>query len=351
MNRIALLLVCMLTLPAIARDVATAPAPPATQPAEALTQQQAESLIRGARKTYKLALQDAMRRFRSAAAAVRGAPPKEQEAIVALCTQLDEHIAAIGKDQYLPLLAGEDDPFTIESLAAARQTYVDQLTASYDLYNATLRTALSKDHDGHIAAMMMAELDKSTDMDLMWLLMDWYWNHQWLDKPVGSYEGIIRLGNRYLEMEPRTASVYCDNAWLLWSRWVVWKKEPQRMLIGEGGDEAALRVLLQGRAACKEDAGYHFDAAMTMWGLANAHNAKYFDFIKESLQLSEKHASSPQQHVRARLMLGHTCRIMNQFEEARQWYQRVVELDPNHEVASRMLREWNEIAKKPVEMK
>ena len=113
------------------------------------------------------------------------------------------------------------------------------------------------------------------------------------------------------------------------------------MPVGENDDQTAIKFLIQGRKACIDDAAYHHEAAMTVWGLARFHNRDYFNFILDSLHLAEKAVKPDNQwlHIRIRLTLGHTYRQLDDLDNALKAYRTVLELDPDQEVAKRIIDE------------
>jgi tetratricopeptide (TPR) repeat protein len=140
-------------------------------------------------------------------------------------------------------------------------------------------------------------------------------------------------------LEPQAASTYCDTAWLLWSRWVSWKRDHEAMPVGEGGDKAAHALLLKGRQANLDSAPYHINAGMTMWGVATYHDATYYDFVLDSFHLAEEHAADMKTLIQARLLVGHAYRKMDKPDEAIAAYRRVLDVDPQHEIATRLIDE------------
>ncbi len=271
--------------------------------------------------------------------AVTNAADADRPALTQLQSQLQTQSQTLAKGAFLLDFVAEEDPFTLDVLSTARAAYVEQLRLMQERYVEDLGLALREDHWGYIGDLMIAELSTSTDLDLMSLLMDWYWHHEHLDTPPASFERIIRMGYRYVEVEPTAGSIYCNTAWLLWSRWVTWKQDPEKMPIGAGGAEAAQQVLLRGRAANPTDAAHLFEAAMTLWGLARFHDQKYYQFILDSLHQAEQCAKEPQLHARIRMTLGHVYKQLGQREQAKQWYEKVLEVDPENEIAPRILRE------------
>ncbi|MAX27744.1 MAG: hypothetical protein CMJ19_24890 [Phycisphaeraceae bacterium] len=260
--------------------------------------------------------------------------------------QLQQNITFLKSDRYISRLAGTSEDFDIPLLAEAQKQYVETTDATIDAYAKALAEAIRNDPEGHIGTWVKSDLKNCIDVELMCQLNEFYWHHGHLDNPPGSFDSIINISYRVLELEPDTASIYADTAWLLWSRWVTWKQEPEKMPIGENDDKTAIALLLRGRKACPDNASYHFDAAMTVWGLARHHKPEYWGFILDSLKLARKTVKPDNQwlNVRIRTTLGHVYRQLEQFDDARKAYQSVLEVDPENDIAKRLLKEMDEAA-------
>ncbi len=260
--------------------------------------------------------------------------------------QLQADIESLKTDQYISTLAGTGDGFKFPFRVETQKEYVTKTDAIIDAYAKALAEAIRHDPEGHIGAWVKSDLKNCIDVELMCQLNEFYWHHGHLDNPPGSFDSIIRISYRVLELEPQTASIYADTAWLLWSRWVTWKQDPEKMPIGENDDKTAVALLLRGRKACPDNAAYHFDAAMTVWGLARHHKPEYWGFILDSLQLAKKTVKPENQwlNVRIRMTLGHVYRQLEQYDDARKAYQSVLEVDPENAIAQRLLKEMDEAA-------
>ncbi|MFP4176128.1 MAG: tetratricopeptide repeat protein [Candidatus Brocadiia bacterium] len=180
------------------------------------------------------------------------------------------------------------------------------------------------------------ELVSSAVIDV---ISDYLWHNQGLDSPPGSYNGILKLLDRRIELDPMNNSQYCDAAWLWWSKWVRWKDNPEEMPDGEEGVEKALKLLKKGRAANPKDPEYYFEAAMTINPLARFHVSEQYDFVEAFLLRAEELVSEENDEmlVRVRKSIAHMYRLREMPERAIQWYRKVLEVDPENEVANRYL--------------
>jgi len=311
-------------------------APPAGEALPELSREELTALVASARKDYKAEQIASTTAFAEAAGKAAGA------SAAALKGELDEQIKAIEADRYLAVYVAEEDPFEVAGLAEARGAYVTRIHAADEKYVETLRAGLKRDQHGYVGDLMMAELATSTDVTLMSLMMDWYWHHGMLETPPGSFDRQIHIGYRFLELEPKSPNVITGTAWLLWSRWVSWKQDAERMPVGKGGDADALALLMKGREANLENGAYHFDAGMTMWGLARYHDEKYWTFIMESMRLADEHAGDEQVRYRARMTMGHAFRYQKKYEDAKTWYRKALETRPGDEIATRIIGEVEE---------
>ncbi len=186
---------------------------------------------------------------------------------------------------------------------------------------------------------LMDNLGTSTDLNLINICSEFYWHHQQYDRPVASYSNIIKLMKRYVEVDPYTIDEYTTAAWLLYSQWVHYKKDPEGRAYGKDKDIEAVAILVQGREFHLEDAYYHFWAGAQIEPMARHHDEKYYEFVLESYHLAEIHAKDQKILVRSRLSLGHTYRVLNETAIAISWYKKVLEVDPNNKIAKNYLKQ------------
>ncbi|MCC6579010.1 MAG: tetratricopeptide repeat protein [Phycisphaeraceae bacterium] len=341
--------VLLLVLSACAsQEAMKSPPQAATQSAEEpaivpLTKEEALKLADEARQTHLSRRIAVMTAFREAAEkAMPTMPASDRSATEALIQRIGREIQMIRDGQYVSVSAGEEPAFDLAPLAEAKATCEQQLVEADETYLGTMRQTLHRDPEGHIGQRLTEQLSTTVDILLICALMDFYWHHGNLDNPPGSFDHCIRLGYRYLELEPKepgAGTMYSDTAWLLWSRWVNWKNDPKQMPVGEGDDEVALRLLERGSAVNPDNAPYHYDAAMSLWGLAQFHNPKYYDFITRSLKVAAANAKDDKLKARVFMQLGHAYRKQGQMAEAKTWYEKVLSVEPENEIARRIIAE------------
>ena len=188
---------------------------------------------------------------------------------------------------------------------------------------------------------VLADLKQATDPALLMLLSDYLWHHGDLDTPPGSFNTIIRLHYRVVELDPQATPVYTTTAWLLWSKWVSWKMDPLKMPDGKSKVKEALKLLKRGEKANPGNAEYLCDSGTTMMSLARFHRADLYPFVFDQLKKADQNATAEQTKlkVRVRLTIAHNYRHLKQWDDAATWYRAVLELDPQNEVATRCLKQ------------
>ncbi len=170
-------------------------------------------------------------------------------------------------------------------------------------------------------------------------LANFLWHNQGLDDPPASYNNVIALYKRAIEIDPAYKQQYFVAAWLLYSKWAVWNRDPERMPDGENKMTAAIEVLGQGSEEFRDSAPYHYRAALTLntpYDVPEQH-----EFVEKMLRKADALAGEEEEElkIRARLTLGVYFKRRGRQEEAEKWFRKTLELDPAHEPASRYLQE------------
>ncbi|MBT3374161.1 MAG: tetratricopeptide repeat protein [Lentisphaerae bacterium] len=198
---------------------------------------------------------------------------------------------------------------------------------------ATVRTDLTQ-----TTAWCLEHLDELRDPELAAVLGEHLWHHQNEDSPPGSYNGIIALAYRQVELDPQVVRAYTDTAWLLWSKWVSWKQDPEGMPDGEDGVTRALALLRRGAEANPDSARYHYDAGMTLMPLARSHLPDLYPTVNRHLERAVDLSDDLRLRILAGRQLGHNFRLAGDVDSAERWYRRVLELDPDNIPAKDCLR-------------
>jgi len=187
-----------------------------------------------------------------------------------------------------------------------------------------------------VAPWIRDHLDQVFSTDILDLCAE----HFWHNSPSSSFSEVIACTNRRIELEPQVIEPYTTNAWLMWSEWVSWKLDPQKMPNGQGQADEAIRLIRKGRAANPRSAEYHLDAAETIAPLAQHHLPELMDFVIRYYLYAEELATDRDMHIRIRKGLGHRFREQDKIPEAIQWYRAVLALDRDNKVALRYLKKF-----------
>ncbi|MBN2449632.1 MAG: hypothetical protein JXR77_04545 [Lentisphaeria bacterium] len=178
-----------------------------------------------------------------------------------------------------------------------------------------------------------------SDPEFVATIADHFWHHQGLDRPPGSYNRLIDMNLRIIELAPREADAYSTTAWLLWSKWVSWKTDPERMPDGEGKVEKALALLAQGEKLNGNAPDYLYQAGTVLTPLMRFHRPDLHDTVRDYLLRAATAAGDGPLAVRTRRALAAHFFLRQEYDQATLWYRRLLEVDPENEVATRRLRE------------
>lgn len=185
---------------------------------------------------------------------------------------------------------------------------------------------------------VLQDLNYQHDTELLRECMGFYLDNQQFDSPQGSYTKAIRLGYQIVTIDHKDIDTYTTMAWLLWSKWVCWTKNPNRMPDGEGKADEAVDLLNWGKQWNLKSERFYKESADAIWPLAKYHRTDLYDFVIENYRKADLLAGSNDLlRVRIRLNLGHIYRQINEKKPATYWYKRVLEIAPNNEVAARYL--------------
>ena len=165
------------------------------------------------------------------------------------------------------------------------------------------------------------------------------WHNPDLDDPPGSFNRIIDLNKRLLDIDPHAVDTYGTTAWLLWSKWVTWTQDPASMPDGATKVDEALALLARGDKANPGNAHYLFEAGSVLIPLVQYHRQDLRPVLEDYLRRAAKGATSPPSFVvKARRTYASHLFMVGEVAKARYWYRRVLDVDPDNEVATRRLR-------------
>ncbi len=198
--------------------------------------------------------------------------------------------------------------------------------------------------DQKICAEIVDQVSQESDLDRLDDCMELYWHNGQFENPPGSFSNLIKLGYRYLELDPYETDLYSTMAWLLWSKWRTWKDSPELMPDGENKVEEAISLLYRGRDYHWENANYFKSAGEIIWPLAKHYRPELFSFVIENFEIGETLANDPALKIKFRLNLGHAFRHQQRKDDAIFWFERVLELDPENKIALENLEKLREQA-------
>ncbi len=180
-------------------------------------------------------------------------------------------------------------------------------------------------------AQIVENIATIVDADALDDCRNFYWHHGQYD--IG-WNKMIKLTYRLSALDPQDAELYGDCAWLLWSKWVRWSKDPAGEPDGANGKAESIQVFENGLARTDNNLGIV---------VAYAKHMTYFlqDWPKgiELWKDVNARAADNQMRIRARLSLGECYRESRQVESARGWFKAVLELDPQNHIALDYLQE------------
>jgi len=187
-------------------------------------------------------------------------------------------------------------------------------------------------------AQLMNNLATSTDTGLMLECSHFYWHNQMLDSPPASYNNMIKIGYRYLELVPKDEEEYLNTTWLLWSRWVTFKqfkeKNPdandeilkKNFPFGHNGLALALELLKSGQRITKT-ASFYYSSAEAMWPVARFHDPSLYSFVLEGFTISQFIAKDKNEKLYAQVALGLVHKQLKQYHPALYWLQEAKNLN------------------------
>ncbi|MEO5667689.1 MAG: tetratricopeptide repeat protein [Bdellovibrionota bacterium] len=193
--------------------------------------------------------------------------------------------------------------------------------------------------DATTCAQVLRNVERVRDKGVLLGCMDFYFSNQDLDPQPGSFNAVVRLGYRVLELDPSEVETYGNVSWLLWSKWVSWKEDPARMPDGQNKLAEAVALLDRGETFNSQSVEYFIEAANTLWPVAEYHDASlYARVIRWYRSANEGLATSDPRKIRTLLNLGHIHRKLGLKPDARRYYEAVLEIDPDNAVALRSLK-------------
>ena len=172
------------------------------------------------------------------------------------------------------------------------------------------------------------------DKEILYSCSAFYWHNGGYDDPPSSYNNVIKIHYRLLTLDPRDVDTYGTTAWLLWSKWVTWKKDPQAMPDGEGKKDESIRIFDNGITYNRRNALFYNEYAGHMLGFL-----KDYERAIELYKRTDELATDNKLREQARLNVARCYRHIGQNESAIIWYKAVLEINPQNQNAINALAE------------
>ncbi|HQU30386.1 MAG: hypothetical protein HRU72_12770 [Planctomycetia bacterium] len=189
-----------------------------------------------------------------------------------------------------------------------------------------------------LSERVLQDLEWQYDTEQLRECMGFYIDNQQFDSPQGSYNNAIRIGYQIVAINHKDIDTYTTMAWLLWSKWVSWTKNPNRMPDGERKADQAVELLNWGEKWNQKSVRFYKESADTIWPLAKYHRTDFYKFVIENYRKAELlSGANDLSKVRIRLNLGHAYRQIREKKTAIYWYKKVLEIAPTNETAIRYL--------------
>jgi hypothetical protein len=204
-------------------------------------------------------------------------------------------------------------------------------------------TAIASDNHAsnsdQVCANLVANINKSRNVELMYECYDFYW-HGGNDPLGGQFTSMVKIGRRVVAVNPQDAQMYTGTAWLEWSGYVTWLKNPSEVPDGAGRADSAVQLLNQGLKYLGEDPLFRKDVADTIWPLAKNYRKDFFPFVITNYEAMLDLTKDVKLKVRAALNIGHIYRRdLQDTALAIVWYKKVLEMEPDNKVAKNYLEQ------------
>jgi len=187
---------------------------------------------------------------------------------------------------------------------------------------------------------VLRDVERIRNTQKLMTCMDFYFNNPMLDPEPASFNAIIRIGYRILELEPTNVPLYGNVSWMLWSKWANWKRDPSSMPDGEAKLQEAITLLENGARRNPHSADFFVEAGNTLAPIIFNHDTSVAPHAIDWYQRADGLLSlRDTRKVRVRLNLGHIFRKVDRISEARESYESVLRIDPKNKVALRALEQ------------
>lgn len=213
------------------------------------------------------------------------------------------------------------------------------------LFFSSFSHASGDDNQNHsVCLQVLKNLKGTTDIETLTLCSDFFWHHGEYDN--GSFNNVIAIEKRIVQLAPRDIDGITNVIWLLWSKWISWKKDPNSMPDGEFKVEEALEFIKECDLKNFNNFEFYLRVALQLDPLIKNYR---IDLLPLSLQYYTKvtmliprtaNGDILSRRLRAELNLGHWYSYKNlDIEKAIYWYNQALTTEPSNKVAQRRLNE------------
>jgi hypothetical protein len=194
---------------------------------------------------------------------------------------------------------------------------------------------------------VIKKIDYVYDENLIVTCIDFFWHSGVYDN--FSYNNVITLNKRLLQLDPTDIETLTNTLWLLYSKWVTWKKDPVVMPDGEGKIDEAFFLIDKYEKYNARNYLFYLNVALQMDALFKYHRNDLIPFsinyYKKVVSLVPRTSSAEavKSRLRSELNLGHWYSFKNvDIANALVWYKEALITDPANRVAQRRIKEIQE---------
>jgi len=191
---------------------------------------------------------------------------------------------------------------------------------------------------------VLNKINQIYDANLIVDCVNFFWHHGEYDN--GSYNNVITLNKRLLQLDPKDVDSLTNTLWLLYSKWVSWKKDPTLMPDGENKIDEAFLLINQYEKYNLRNYLFYLNVALQMDALFKFYRNDLIPFsinyYKKVVTLVSRSSSAEavKGRLRAELNLGHWYSFKNaDLVSALGWYKEALITDPANRVAQRRINE------------
>jgi len=173
-------------------------------------------------------------------------------------------------------------------------------------------------------------------------MLHFYENPNFEVECSASFEKSIQIGERLLELNTKNETVYTFLVFLSYSEWVNQKINCQR--ISSNNDYYRIfRVIEEGIKKFPRSYTFHLESSIQLLHIIDNYQTNALYFAKTVFPSFYKTAQSSEQKILVYKIWGYTLYKARKYEEAKEIYQKVLEIDVRNPVALKMIQKIDEI--------